>query len=172
MATRKNNRHGKKQSRKRTHTRKTKGGNCGCGAKHDVTPASSFKLFGGSVDKFLGNNAEPASFRDLPIHSFYPQNMYSQGTDVQGAQVASRLDPQLPVKGGRRKNRKSKSKSKRTRKMNGGGGIQYSSLQTADPITSSGTTAGALQGYNIYGQNTVGNGMSYPLKVPDTPLLV
>jgi hypothetical protein len=170
MATRKNNRKEKKQSRRRRYNKRTIKGGCGCGAKHDVTPATPFKLFGGSVDKFLGNNAEPASFREVPIHNFYPQNMYAQGSDVQGAQIASRLEP--TIKGGKRKNRKGKSKAKRTRKINGGGGITYAGLPSTNIISSAGTPAGALHGYNIYGENTTVNGMSYPLTLPKTAMLV
>lgn len=85
---------------KKVYSKRKRGGSCSCNAK-------LFQKMNGGGDFFNGGNLEPASFKNVPIHSFYPQNNYIEGSDIQRGQLASRNDIQVPtttnsMKGGRK----------------------------------------------------------------------
>lgn len=143
-----------KKNRKTKNRRQTikKGGGCGC---------NSNVVMKGGGDFFNGGNVEPASFNNVPIPSFYPYNNYTAGSDVQGAQIDSRL---IPIKGGKRKSKKGgKSKKERKEKskkgLKGGniGNMSSSFISSfSDPLLSGskiistqfGNTSGSLQSVN------------------------
>lgn len=136
----------KNKSRKQRQTLK-KGGGCGCN--------SNLNGMKGGGDFFNGGNVHPASFNNVPIHSFYPYNNYTAGSDVQRAQIDSRL---IPIKGGKRKSKKG-GKSKKMKEKKGGniGNMSSSFISSfSDPLVSGskiistqfGNTSGSLQSVN------------------------
>lgn len=149
--------------------RKGKGRGGGCGCKN---LAKKSRQSGGG-DFFLAGYKEPPSFNNVPISSFYPQNTYNAGADVQSAQISSRGLPNM-LSGGQKsknlyggkksKNNKNKNKtSKRNKKMKGGA-INYSLFTqdpilgtSVDPISSGGNTSGIIQASNIFNQGGVSN---------------
>jgi hypothetical protein len=160
MASRKRN--SKQLKKRRTHKRrsinKTRSmkkrmrGGCGCAGG---SGSSSPSLFKGGGDFFLQGYKEPPSFNEVPISKFYENNTYQQGTDLQGAQISSRLMPNMT--GGKNMNKKKVSFSK---KMKGGFSFGFPSINLfGDPllggemnaITTQGGVAGAMVGSNIVG---------------------
>ena len=148
----------------------SRGGECGCSQNSQSSEQSSQK---GGGDYFLGGYKEPPSFSNVPISSFYPQNMHTAGADVQAAQISSRGLPNMSSGGGKKsrkakknnknkKNKKSKT-NKRYMKMKGGA-INYA-LFTRDPllgnssdsVSSVGNTSGAIQAANIFNQGGASN---------------
>ena len=95
--------------KKRKQSLKRKKGGCNCNIK--------FNGLKGGGDFFNGGNIEPASFINVPTHSFYPMNSYTAGTDLQGLQINSRLDP---IKGGKRKSIKRKKGGKSGKSIKSG----------------------------------------------------
>jgi hypothetical protein len=147
--------------------RNSRGGGCGCSQNSQ----SSEQKGGG--DYFLGGYKEPPSFSNVPISSFYPQNMHTAGADVQAAQISSRGLPNMTSGGGKKsrkakKNKKTKrnktnKKTKRNMKMKGGS-INYSLFSrdpllgnSSDPVSSVGNTSGAIQAANIFNQGGASN---------------
>jgi len=147
--------------------RNSRGGGCGCSQSSEQK---------GGGDYFLGGYKEPPSFNNVPISSFYPQNMYTAASDVQGAQISSRGLPNITSGGGKKSrknkmNKKSKKtkrnktnkKTKRNMKMKGGA-INYSLFlrdpilgNSSDPVSSGGNTSGAIQAANIFNQGGASN---------------
>jgi hypothetical protein len=144
-----------------------KKGGCGC---VKLIPSMS-----GGGDYFLPGYTEPPSFDKVPIHSFYPQNMYN--VDPQGAQISSRLLPNMTggkktmkmrrkitlkrkvLKFKNKRNKKNKNKTMRKQKKMKGGVSEIMLRNTTDPLLNStnnnilshGNISGSLLGNNILG---------------------
>lgn len=158
-----------KKKVKSNKKRNSRSGGCGCSQNSQSSEQPSQK---GGGDYFLGGYKEPPSFSNVPISSFYPQNMHTAGGDVQAAQISSRGLPNMSSGGGKKpknkknktnkKNKKSKT-NKRNRKMKGGS-INYSLFtrdpllgNSSDPVSSVGNTSGAIQAANIFNQGGASN---------------
>jgi len=161
MASRKKNSKYLKKRRsqkRRSMKRKMKGG-CGCSGGNSMIPP----LMNGGGDYFLPGYVESPSFTGVPIHSFYANNTYQQGTDIQGSQLSSRLQPNMYVGGKKSKKvRFSKTINKRDKKwkktMKGGMSFPFSFISSfSDPILGNNTDSvstqvglsGAMLGSNI-----------------------
>jgi hypothetical protein len=143
------------------HSGKKRGGGCSCSNSH------LFSKMSGGGDFFNGGNVEPASFNNVPMRSFYSHNQYESGTDVQGGQLSSRLEPQLsttPRLMGGKKNKSRKLRNKKRnckgKKVKGGGleNVPGSMINSfSDPLTagnrnlsnSIGNTSGSLMSPNL-----------------------
>jgi hypothetical protein len=101
------------------------------------------KSMKGGGDFFMSGK-EPASFNNVPMHSFYTKNMYNAGEDVQHMHQSSRLT------GGKRK---SKSKSKKNKFFNknkkGGGIVDWLTNGYSNNIQNAGNATGALSSYDV-----------------------
>ena len=154
--------------KKKVKSYKKRKGRGGCGCSDSQSSEQSSQKGGG--DYFLGGYKEPPSFSNVPISSFYPQNMHTAGADVQAAQISSRGLPNMTSGGGKKsrkakknnKNKKNKT-NKRNRKMKGGS-INYSLFtrdpllgNSSDPVSSVGNTSGAIQAANIFNQGGASN---------------
>ena len=125
-----------------------------------------------SRSKKGGSSFLPPTYAGLPARYAIPINEYS--TDIQHAQVATRLD--APIKGGK----KNKSrKSRKTLKKMKGGFIPFSWIRDmSDPfagppnnfITTTGTESGGLMAYNLFTNSANHNVSSIPVKIADTHL--
>jgi len=162
-----------KHSKKRVKSYKKRKGGCGCSQNSEQSHSSEQK---GGGDFFLGGYKEPPSFNNVPISSFYSQNTYTAGSDVQGAQISSRGLPNMSSGGGKksRKNKtnkkikkikrnKSSKTNKRNKKMKGGS-INYALFSqdpmlgnSTDAVSSGGNTSGAIQAANIFNQGGASN---------------
>jgi len=163
MASRKkNNKYlKKKRSHKRRSMKRKMRGGCGFSSNQP-----SFLMRGGG-DYFSPNQAEPPSFTNVPIHSFYANNTYEKGTDIQGGQMSSRLVPN--IYGGGKKSKKvrfSKTMNKRnkkrvSKKMKGGMSFSYpfigsfsdpaltNNAISMNPVSTFSGVSGAFLGSNI-----------------------
>jgi hypothetical protein len=118
------------------------------------------KSMKGGGDFFISGK-EPASFNNVPMHSFYTKNMYSAGTDVQHMQQSSRL------MGGKRKNKNKSKKNKFFNKNKKGGGI-ISDLLTngfSNNIQNSGSITGSPSAYNILAARGVPSYGAIPVNI-------
>jgi len=164
--------HSKKKVKSYKKHKKSCGGGCGCSKNSEQK---------GGGDYFLGGYKEPPSFSNVPISSFYPQNMHTAGADVQAAQISSRGLPNMTSGGGKksRKNKTNKTNKKnKTNKMNKtkrnksskknmimkGGAINYALFSqdpmlgnSTDVVSSGGNTSGAIQAANIFNQGGASN---------------
>jgi hypothetical protein len=135
----------KRNNRKKPRSyKKYRGGTCNC---------KNLEQSGGG-DYFLSGYKEPPSFDKVPISSFYPQNMYTAGTDVQGAQISSRGLPNMSSTGGGKKNKKNKTNKRTNRKMKGGMNFAYFAQDPVlgnnnDIISTNGNIGGALLSSNV-----------------------
>jgi hypothetical protein len=111
----------------------------------------SKKSMKGGGDFFIAGN-EPASFNNVPMHSFYTKNMLAEGTDVQHMQQSSRL------LGGSKKNKKYKNKK--------GGGISNWLLGGfSNPIHDAGGIRGLPSSSNILSGRDVPGYASIPVNM-------
>lgn len=113
-----------------------------------------------------------STYTGFPARYAIPINDYS--TDVQAAQLSTRLDPPIITKGGSKK-RKTR---KYIRKMKGGF-IPFSMIKNiADPfagppnnlLMTTGTESGGLIAYNLITNNSSNNQSAIPVKITDTHL--
>jgi len=132
--------------RKKSRTyKKSKGGGCGC---------KNLEQKGGG-DYFSSGYKEPPSFNNVPISSFYPQNMYKAGTDVQGAQISSRGLPNMTsTRGGGKKSKKTNKRRTNRKKMRGGMNMGYFAQDpllgnSNDVVSTAGSMSGVLLSSNV-----------------------
>lgn len=157
--TKRNNKRSRKhRSNKRKTMRKMRAGGCGC--QGAVSGGLSGAIDRNSLFFNGGGELGPASFKDVPIHSFYPLNDYK--VDPQHAQQATRLDPNIMSTnvGGSSKRKQQRQSKRQMRKLKGGSAIPFSYawvrglsdpllVNNTDAISSSNTTAGSILGNNI-----------------------
>jgi hypothetical protein len=132
--------------RKKSRTyKKSKGGGCSC---------KNLEQKGGG-DYFSSGYKEPPSFNNVPISSFYPQNMYKAGTDVQGAQISSRGLPNMTsTRGGGKKSKKMNKRRTNRKKMRGGMNMGYFAQDpllgnSSDVVSTAGSMSGVLLSSNV-----------------------
>ena len=172
--------------KKKVKSYKKRKGRGGCGCSDSQSSEQSSQKGGG--DYFLGGYKETPSFNNVPISSFYPQNTYTAGSDVLGAQISSRGLPNMSSGGGKKsKNKKNKTKrnkknktsktNKRNKKMKGGS-INYALFSqdpmlgnSTDPVSSGGNTSGAIQAANIFNQGGASNYASSSANMKATLLI-
>lgn len=122
----------------------------------------SKKSMKGGGDFFIAGN-EPASFNNVPMHSFYTKNMLAEGTDVQHMQQSSRL------LGGSKKSKKNKNFNKNKK----GGGISNWLLGGfSNPIHDAGDIKGLPSSSNILSGRDVPGYASIPVNMQRSVPLV
>jgi len=164
----------RRNSKKQLKLKKVSGG-CGCGGNNsDFKPFEQAALIKGGGDYFLPGYKEPPSFNEVPIRSFYSNNTYENGTDIQSAQVSSRLLQSMS--GGKRTK---KLKVRFSKKMKGGIPMTITNLVSdplmngkTDIVTNYGSTSGGLLGYNITGGIIESKYSSSPVELQKSTTLV